>query len=81
MPIIGINYERCNSCRMCVIDCTRNLFFIDSNKKVHFKDVENSCNLCGDYIAVCPENAILYDAIGEDLLTISKILETLKIIL
>ncbi|MHA2289101.1 MAG: nitroreductase family protein [Promethearchaeota archaeon] len=68
MPITGIDYERCNGCKMCAIDCTRDLFLIDASKKVNFEDSENSCNLCGHCVAVCPENAIQYDAIGDDLL-------------
>jgi nitroreductase/NAD-dependent dihydropyrimidine dehydrogenase PreA subunit len=64
MPILGIDYGQCNGCRMCVIDCTRNLFLVDSNNKICFEDNENSCNLCGHCIAVCPEDAILYDDIG-----------------
>ncbi|GAG62518.1 unnamed protein product, partial [marine sediment metagenome] len=57
MRITGINYELCNICRMCVLDCTKNLFTVDSDKKVIFEDIENSCNLCGHCIAVCPEDA------------------------
>ena len=79
MPIKGINYELCSSCRMCILDCSKNLFSVDSNKKVIFKDTENSCNLCGHCIAVCSEDAILYDNFGDEAFTFDGIekLETI----
>ncbi len=73
MPIIGINYEKCNSCRMCIKECPRRFFIDESNNRVFFEDVDNTCNLCGHCIAICPEDAILYEGFGDDTFTFEGI--------
>ncbi|NVM17165.1 MAG: nitroreductase family protein [Candidatus Lokiarchaeota archaeon] len=65
MPIVGIDYEKCNSCRMCIKECPRRFFMEESTNKVFFEDIDDSCNLCGHCIAICPEDAILYEGFGD----------------
>ncbi|MFW9783228.1 MAG: nitroreductase family protein [Candidatus Heimdallarchaeota archaeon] len=59
MPIEGIDIEKCSLCQSCVTDCpTKNFNTNDTNKQVIF--TEKNCVKCGHCIAICPENAILY---------------------
>ncbi|MFX0048950.1 MAG: nitroreductase family protein, partial [Candidatus Hermodarchaeota archaeon] len=49
-------------------------FFIDESKnKVYFEDIDNTCSLCGHCIAVCPEDAILYEDFGDEVFTFDGI--------
>jgi nitroreductase/NAD-dependent dihydropyrimidine dehydrogenase PreA subunit len=67
MPITGIDYEKCNHCKLCVKDCpTRNFSIDDKQKKIIFDNMR--CILCGHCISVCPENAILYSEMKDDAL-------------
>ncbi|MFX1570592.1 MAG: nitroreductase family protein [Promethearchaeota archaeon] len=64
MSILGINYEECNNCNICHSACI--LFRKDQEQdKVIFSDPANFCNLCGHCIARCPQDAILFEGIGE----------------
>jgi len=64
MSILGIDYEKCNDCNICLTSCI--LFRRDKTKnKVIFEDSTEFCNLCGHCIARCPQDAILYEGIGE----------------
>ena len=64
MPIIGIDYEKCNNCKICLSTCI--LFrYNQETEKIDYKDSQNFCNLCGQCIARCPENAILHENMGE----------------
>jgi nitroreductase/NAD-dependent dihydropyrimidine dehydrogenase PreA subunit len=66
MGITGIEDEKCIACGTCLTVC--NLFSrSEEQDKIIFKVPKNplDCNLCGQCIAVCPEDAILYDNIGE----------------
>ncbi len=64
MSIIGINYEECNNCNLCVTTCM--LFRRDQEQdKIVFNDPTDFCNLCGQCIARCPQDAIIYEGIGE----------------
>ncbi len=65
MPILGINYEKCIICRICIKTCTRSLFDENDKGEIIFADPLNICNLCGHCIARCPEDAILYENIGQ----------------
>ncbi len=65
MPIIGIDYEKCNDCNICLTVCPR-LFSRDKEQdKIVFNDPQNGCNLDGRCIAMCPSDAILHEDLGE----------------
>ena len=80
MPIIGIDYEKCNSCRMCIQECRKRFLLEESKNKVYFEDIDNSCSLCGHCIAVCPEDAILYENFGDKAFTFDGIEHLEKIV-
>ena len=65
MPILGIDYEKCNNCNICLSVCPR-LFSRDKEKdKIVFEDPHNTCNLDGRCIITCPSGAILHEDLGE----------------
>lgn len=64
MPIVGIDYEKCNNCKVCLSTCI--VFrYNQETEKIEYKDPQYFCNLCGQCIARCPENAILHENMGE----------------
>jgi nitroreductase/NAD-dependent dihydropyrimidine dehydrogenase PreA subunit len=68
MPILGIDYEKCTNCGLCLRICVAYYFIKDKNQdKILFYDPEKGCNWCGQCIAGCPEDAILYEGIGESI--------------
>ena len=67
MPILGIDYEKCVNCGTCILACgapEAHYKRDEEQDKIIFEDSEFGCNQCGQCIAQCPEDAILYD-IGE----------------
>ncbi len=71
MPILGIDYEKCNKAKVCVNICPRYFRLNKEQNKIVFEDSQNECNLCGRCIAMCPADAILYEDIG-DVLTFKE---------
>ncbi len=65
MPILGIDYEKCTKCGICIIVCARSLFKNKEQDEISFKDPQNHCILCGHCIARCPVDAIFYENIGQ----------------
>jgi nitroreductase/NAD-dependent dihydropyrimidine dehydrogenase PreA subunit len=66
MPILGINYEKCADCASCLDACPRGLFDRSEEKgRIVFQDPKRQCNLCGQCIAQCQEDAIIYKNMGE----------------
>ncbi len=65
MTILGIDYEKCSNCKLCVSECYKRYKVDETEDKVYFEDVDNTCVSCGHCIAVCPSNAILYENMGE----------------
>ena len=63
--IKGINYEKCNSCYICVFSCSQYFKRDESQNKIIFDDPQNQCNLCGRCICKCPEEAILHENMGD----------------
>ena len=64
MPIIGIDYEKCINCGTCILACgapEAHYRRDEEQDKIIFEDSEYGCNQCGQCIAQCPEDAILYD--------------------
>jgi nitroreductase/NAD-dependent dihydropyrimidine dehydrogenase PreA subunit len=66
MPIIGIDYSKCTVCRTCLTACPRYLYQEnEENAQIIFVGTIKRCVLCGQCIAQCPEEAILYEGMGE----------------
>ena len=60
MPILGIDIFKCSKCKQCINDCPTGNFTVEKDKQnIIFNDT--NCILCGHCIAVCPEDAILYE--------------------
>jgi ferredoxin len=66
MPIIGIDYDKCINCGLCIRECPRRFIEDKENNKIIFQDPTNSCIICGHCIAICPEKAILYEDLGDE---------------
>jgi nitroreductase/Pyruvate/2-oxoacid:ferredoxin oxidoreductase delta subunit len=66
MPILGIDYEKCINCKLCVKECARRYIEDAENDRVIFQDPTGTCSSCGHCIAVCPENAILYEGFKDE---------------
>ncbi|MFX1524520.1 MAG: nitroreductase family protein [Promethearchaeota archaeon] len=65
MPILGIDYDLCSNCRTCIITCPRYLFNESEQDKIIFQDIDKKCIRCGHCIARCPEDAVIYEDMGE----------------
>lgn len=68
MPIIGIDYEKCTNCNICLSACPDPERYIkrdEEENKIIFEDPQKRCILCGQCIAQCPEDAILYEGMGQ----------------
>ena len=65
MSILGIDYEKCSNCNICLTACILFRKDRDQNKVILVDNPGFQCNLCGQCIARCPEDAILYDGLGE----------------
>jgi nitroreductase/NAD-dependent dihydropyrimidine dehydrogenase PreA subunit len=67
MSIIGIDYNKCNSCGFCILECPRRFSRKEAEDKVIFDDPTGSCIHCGHCIAVCPQEAICFsEGLGEE---------------
>ena len=72
MPILGIDLTKCSRCKLCVKDCPTENYRLDQNKQdIIFND--SNCILCGHCIAVCPEDAILYENMKDEALEFGEI--------
>ena len=68
MPVLGIDYEKCSGCGICLISCPiqNTLFKKDAEQdKIIFNNPENVCFRCGQCVAQCPEDAIVHIKMGE----------------
>lgn len=65
MPILGIDYEKCNRCDICITTCPRRLFKDDGGESLKYEDPNLMCIRCGHCIAICPEDAVLFEDMGE----------------
>jgi len=67
MPILGIDYEKCNNCNICLTVCPRYFSLDKEQDKIVFNDPQKGCNLDARCVAMCPSGAILYEDLGEEL--------------
>ena len=65
MPILGIDYEKCNNCKICINACFRYFRRDEEQNKIIFDDPQNLCDSCGRCIARCKSDAIMYENFGE----------------
>ncbi len=72
MPILGIDYEKCNNCQICYYVCEGYFRRDKELNKILFEDPNNQCYLCGRCIAMCKLDAILYENLG-DVLTFEEV--------
>ncbi|MFX1378226.1 MAG: nitroreductase family protein [Promethearchaeota archaeon] len=72
MPILGIDYEKCNNCQICYYVCTGYFRRDKELNKIVFEDPNNLCYLCGRCIAMCKMDAILYENLG-DVITFEEV--------
>ena len=66
MAIIGIDYEKCINCGLCVSECPRRFTENKEKNRIVFQDPTGTCIICGHCIAICPEEAILYENLGDE---------------
>ena len=66
MSIIGVDYNKCDNCGLCIIECPRMFSKSKVDNKIIFNDPTGSCSHCGHCIAVCPQNAMLFEDFGEE---------------
>lgn len=66
MPIIGIDYNKCTNCGLCIKECRRRFSKNEEVDRVEFEDSTGSCMQCGHCIVICPQDAILYDDLGDE---------------
>jgi nitroreductase/NAD-dependent dihydropyrimidine dehydrogenase PreA subunit len=62
MKITGIDLKKCTSCGVCVKECVAGLYSMNGNNRVTHSDPHKWCTGCGHCIALCPKDAITYDA-------------------
>ena len=66
MPILGIDHEKCINCKLCVKECVRRYTEDKENNRVIFDDPTGTCSSCGHCIAICPEEAIIYEGFKDE---------------
>ena len=65
MPVLGIDYEKCSRCGICILTCPRRLFNDDVGDRIEYEDPKSMCIRCGHCVARCPEDAVIFDEMGE----------------
>lgn len=66
MPITGIDTNRCSNCQACIKDCPTRNYSMNDAQNVVFNEL--NCILCGHCISICPENAIRYENMKDEVL-------------
>ena len=69
MPILGIDYDKCINCNLCIKECVRRYREDKENGRIIYDDPTGTCSLCGHCVAVCPEDAIIYEGFKDEPLT------------
>ena len=68
MPVLVIDYEKCSGCGTCLVSCLRPGYYFkrtEDHETIIYEDPDKSCILCGQCIGQCPEDAIMYENMGE----------------
>jgi nitroreductase/NAD-dependent dihydropyrimidine dehydrogenase PreA subunit len=65
MPILGIDYDKCNDCQICFNACSRYFRRDKELNRMIFDDPNNLCDSCGRCITRCKSDAILYENLDE----------------
>lgn len=65
LPILGIDYDKCNVCKNCINECPNYFSFDEAQERIVFSDPNNLCNRCDRCICRCPMDAILHEKMGE----------------
>jgi nitroreductase/Pyruvate/2-oxoacid:ferredoxin oxidoreductase delta subunit len=67
MIILCIDEDKCIECKQCVRDCPERLFHENADESsglgIYFSDPYEDCRQCGHCIAVCPVDAIEFEAV------------------
>ena len=58
MSIIGINYEKCTNCGLCVKECSIKIRRDKEKNRFYVPNPTIPCFSCGHCIAICPKDAI-----------------------
>jgi nitroreductase/NAD-dependent dihydropyrimidine dehydrogenase PreA subunit len=61
MKIVGIDPEKCSGCGLCAQECAANRITVNRGGKAEHKDPENWCTGCGHCVAICPQDAVIYE--------------------
>jgi nitroreductase/NAD-dependent dihydropyrimidine dehydrogenase PreA subunit len=68
LKVKDIDYTKCNDCKLCFEVCPVYLYSIDEDKlenNVIFKDPIKRCIGCGHCVAICPNEAIIFEDADE----------------
>ncbi|MFX1279730.1 MAG: nitroreductase family protein [Promethearchaeota archaeon] len=65
MPVIGIDYDKCDNCQNCYNACTRYFRRDRERNRIIFSDPNNLCDSCGRCVARCKADAIIHEVLGE----------------
>ena len=79
MPILRIDYNKCNNCQNCYYAWTRHFRRDKELNKIIFKDPDNHCDSCGCCVAMCKSDAIIYENLREPL-TFEEVQDPSKLI-
>ncbi len=79
MPILGIDYEKCNNCQICINSCARFFQHDKEQNKIVFEDPNHLCDSCGRCMARCKSDAFLHKNMGE-FLTFEQVQDPSKLI-
>ncbi len=65
MPIIRIDQSKCIQCKLCIKDCLAYCYeWNEQENTIIFANNNRSCLECGHCISCCPQNAIVYENMG-----------------
>ena len=66
MSIIGIDYEKCTNCGLCVKECGIKIRRDKEKNRFYVPYPTMPCFACGHCIAICPSDAIIYENFGDE---------------